>query len=113
MEKTVDYLYRIKWVSYLSVLSLSAFIVSLVLIAIAGPATTNRQLEMAIGFTLALVLVPSFIAMVAATVYVAKARKSLVDWGMFLIFIWVIPYLGVTLYLGVASVWKRVRRFQT
>lgn len=109
MEKSVDFLFRKKLACRLSVASLCALVVSLLLMAIAGPATEVRALELAIASGLGVVLSSSFIAMLLSTVHVAKERRNLTDWGMFLIFIWVIPYMGITLYLGGVSLLKYIR----
>lgn len=52
-------------------------------------------------------LIASISAMIGATVRVVRNRRQLADWGMFLIFIWAIPYMGITLYLGTCDVYRR------
>ncbi|QIO87311.1 hypothetical protein G9274_000996 [Stenotrophomonas rhizophila] len=47
---------------------------------------------------MAVFLLSSVFAMVMSTIGVVRNRSWLVDWGMFLLFIWLVPYLGITFY---------------
>ena len=93
--------------SYLAAAELCALAGSLVLIAIIGGSTTVKELEFAVACLMGVFLIASISAMIGATVQVVRNRRQLADWRMFLIFIWAIPYMGITLYLGTCSIHRR------
>lgn len=53
-----------------------------------------------IGLLLGVALVFSLISMITATFAVIRRRRELCDWGSFLIIIWALPYIGISIYLG-------------
>jgi hypothetical protein len=54
--------------------------------------------------------IAGFLAMVTATFHLIRARRFLVDWGLFLAICWFIPYLGVALFLGGPNLVRGLRR---
>ncbi|OEZ02108.1 MULTISPECIES: hypothetical protein [Stenotrophomonas] len=111
MEKSVDLLVRDhQWVAWLSVVSLVSFAASVVTVAIVGGDTGRHGLEILAGCMMAVLVTSSFVAMVGATIAVVRNRARLADWGMFLIFIWCVPYLGVTFYLSPVFLMGLLRR---
>lgn len=110
MDQSVDFLMaEYRWSAWLSAASLISFFASLAVIATVGGDTEREGLEFLIGCLLGLMLVSSFIAMLISTVAVVRHRVRLADWGMFLIFIWFIPYLGIALYLGTSFLLRVLR----
>jgi uncharacterized membrane protein len=110
MEKTVDVLMaEYRWSARLSAASLISFCASLAVIALVGGDTGRDGLEFLIGCLLGLTLISSFLAMLLSTFGVVRNRGRLADWGMFLIFIWFIPYLGIALYLGTSYLLQVLR----
>lgn len=111
MTRSVDYLNsRCRWVAVLCIVALACFASALLLVAWLGGQAGPGWMDALIGCLLAGVALPSFAAMLSATVVVVRNRRNLVDWGMFLIFIWCLPYLGIALYLGSVAAYRQFRR---
>jgi hypothetical protein len=110
MEKSVDFVVeKYKLAASLSIIALASFLASLVGIAAVGGDSGGKVGEMVIGCIMAVFLFSSFLAMLISTVGVARNRAQLADWGMFLIFIWFVPYLGITFYVGPVAVHRMLR----
>lgn len=62
------------------------------------------HLERIVGLLLGGALVLSMISMVFCTYHAVRARKHLNDWGLFLLITWIIPYVGISIYLGGANI---------
>lgn len=101
MQKSVDFLARnYKSSAVLSIVSLVALVSSVTLATWVGGSPTSQWFEYLIACVMAVFLLSSFAAMIISTVAVVRNRSQLVDWGMFLIFIWFVPYLSIAFYLG-------------
>jgi hypothetical protein len=106
----VDFVARnCKPAASLSVISLVSFLASLAAIAAVGGGDEGTVGEIIIGCVMGVFLLSSFFAMVMSTIGVVRNRSRLVDWGMFLLFIWLVPYLGITFYVGVVAVRRMLR----
>jgi len=110
MGRSVDLVVeKCRLAAWLSVISLLSFLGSVVAIAAVGGDGGYRELEVLIGCIMAVFLFSSFFAMLISTIGVARNRAQLADWGMFLIFIWFVPYLGVTFYVGTLAAHRMLR----
>lgn len=111
MGRSVDLVVeKYRLAAWLSVISLLSFLASVVAIAAAGGVDGGgRELDVLIGCIMAVFLFSSFFAMLISTIGVARNRTQLADWGMFLVFIWFVPYLGVTFYVGTLAVHRMLR----
>jgi len=99
MDKSVDFVAKsCRLAASLSVISLVSFLASLAAIAAVGRGDEGKVGETVVGCVNAVFLLSSVFAMVMSTIGVVRNRSRLVDWGMFLLFIWLVPYLGITFY---------------
>jgi len=66
---------------------------------------SSRVIALLLGVT----LVTSLMAMILGSFFVVRERKTVADWGAFIAITWLIPYIGISVYLGgsnFAKVWK-------
>lgn len=93
-------------ISGISSLALLLFIAALALIGYAEvmgidqAKNTHSLLSSVIGLSLLGVLVLGMFTMMAASWKVLRRRDELLDWGVFLALTWLIPYVGIAVYLG-------------
>ena len=85
-----------------SIALISLFLAILILAAsgLDGNGKFSDQVGSIMGLVLGAALVFSLLSMIGATFYVIRHRASLSDWKIFLVIAWLIPYFGVSIYLG-------------
>lgn len=108
MQRSVDFLIRehpiSAWLSSVAFASLMlAFLAAGIGIFLPSGVANDDGYGAAIGLLLGLTLFAGLAAMILTTIYVIKERRELLDWGIFLIVSWIIPYFGVACYLGVSN----------
>lgn len=106
-HRTIDMLLvKHRLISNLSSIALLFIFVAILILATSGFGNPERfldQVEGAMGLALGAALVFSFLSMIGSTFYAILHRASLSDWKIFLMVTWLIPYLGVSLYVGGAN----------
>ncbi len=107
MTRAVNFLVsESRLTSNISSVALISFVLSVLLVVFASvagldnPIYVDHPLSILIGVTLAVVLTFGLLAMLMATWIVLQRRNEIDDWAVFLALIWLIPYLGVAVYLG-------------
>lgn len=74
--------------------------------------TPDHFLSKIIAVLLGTTLVLSLTAMLLGSFFVVQERKNIADWGLFIAITWLIPYVGISVYLGgsnFAKAWKKGR----
>src|SRR3989339_1994000 len=116
MKRSVDLLNsEHRFVSALASVSLLSLIVALLVIGVFSIAlngeqpTSDHVLNKVIAALLGITLIFSMAAMFLGSFFVVRARNNLCDWGSFIAIAWLIPYIGISVYLGGANLlraWK-------
>lgn len=111
MTRAIDMLLeQHRVVSNLSSIALVALVLGMVFVAaqqvFGSPriGTGPDAVALPVGLLLGTTLVLSLLSMFLATFYVVKGRRDLTDWGVFLAIVWIIPYVGISAYLGGANI---------
>jgi hypothetical protein len=104
MKRSVDMLMdEHPLISRAATISLASLIIAIVVATVAGlvvGAAGDGWVSTTMGVLLGITLVLSLVAMVGATFFVVRQRAALVDGTLFLAVTWLIPYLGISLFLG-------------
>lgn len=112
--RTVDFLVaNHRFVANAASLAFLSFVGALALIALIGgfglDPNPDALLSRVIGVLLGGAMVPGLFAMVAASWKVLRRREGLIDWGLFLALVWLVPYIGIAVYLGGANLLHALR----
>lgn len=113
MKRSVDILIsNNRFVSNTASCAFVLLICALIIVAIeAATGSTDIRvsgvLSITIGTILLIHMICALVTMVAVTWIVLVRRREIVDWGMFLAITWLIPYIGVTTYLGGSNLLRR------
>lgn len=107
MKRTVDMLMdEHPLISLAASMSLASLVTALLVATVAGLVESvagHGWVGTTMGVLLGITLVLSLVAMVGVTFFVVRQRASLIDWPLFLAATWLIPYLGISLFLGGAN----------
>lgn len=119
MKRAVDLLKdEHRFVSALASVALLGLVVALLVIGAFSVALNGAQpasdhvLNKVIAVLLGVVLIFSMAAMFLGSFFVVRARKNLCDWGSFIAITWLIPYIGISVYLGGSNLlkaWKNAK----
>lgn len=104
-SKSVDMLMEeCRLISNFSSVALISLVLAIIIFSIDLMASgLGASIEVVMGALLGVTLLLSFFAMATSTFHVVRKRKSLEDWKVFLAIVWIIPYFGVSVYLGGAN----------
>jgi hypothetical protein len=107
MKRTVDMLMdEHPLISRAASIALVSMVSALLVATVAGlfdGADGYAWVSTTMGALLGITLVLSLVTMVGATFFVVRQRAALIDWTLFLAVTWLIPYLGISLFLGGAN----------
>jgi uncharacterized membrane protein (DUF485 family) len=111
MTRAIDMLLeQHRVVSNISSIALVALVLGMIFVAIQqafGSPRIETSVDanaLPVGLLLGTTLVLSLLSMVLSTFYVVRRRRDLTDWGVFLAIVWIIPYVGISAYLGGANI---------
>lgn len=110
MKKSVVMLTeKARLISLIASMSLILLVVSLILIIVYEFFFQSLVLEKILFSAFGSVMVMSLVAMIAATYKVVSCRNELGDPYYFLFIIWVVPYVGISVFLGGANILRILR----
>lgn len=116
MKRTVDMLIEEhQVVASFSSIALVSMVLAVLVIGISqlfsgAPFDVSHPIGFIIGLLLGTTLILSLLSMMVATFFVVKARREVSDWGSFLVITWVLPYIGISAYLGGANLLAVLRK---
>lgn len=107
MKKSVDVLIeRDQFVSGMASAALIFLIIAFIVILVNELMFALPNLELVMSILFGAVMLMSLVAMIGATFRVVRWRHELVDAYMFLFIVWIIPYLGISIFLGWANLFR-------
>lgn len=110
--KSVDYLIeRHEWLSWASILLLVLAASTMILVGLAPSNTfdSGGGIHILSAAMLGSVIVVGLVLMVSATYFAVRGRESVSDIAMFLFVVWIFPYFGVALFLGLTKLARIIR----
>jgi hypothetical protein len=115
MKRTVDMLIgEHPLVANLASFALVALILALLAVGAMGLSGSSPDpdhlMSTVIGLLLGATLVMSLVVMASATFFVIKKRHEIIDWGSFLAITWLLPYIGISVYLGGSNLMRVLKK---